>query len=201
MAYNGMSSSEYERVTSEIAQELYHIVHADRKHLSAKHGSTNRVAGISGYRHQIDASIGDKDFLFIVECKCWATAIPTIAVLTFASRFRDIQDKRPTCAIEAAIVTTVGAHSGAHRLAKHFGIRICVLRSPTDFSIQYRDYGRASMGDNATASDQMRFVPLCNVCLEPMKSDGERFNCPEGHGWMALGGGDFHYNLGFEPSA
>jgi len=89
---------EYEHeVLHYLKEQLAHLKLGDYELRSPgiQSGSSNRRAGVSGYRHQIDISAeyerpGER-CLLLVECKDWKNKITLGAVLVFLGRVADIE--------------------------------------------------------------------------------------------------------------
>ena len=131
-----MTPEEYEKVASEIVQSIYKRVEG----IAPKQvgcGRLNRFQGASGYRHQIDVSVGDSKNLILVECKHWKNRVPVGKVLEFHSRITDIKPTKDVD-IHGVIVSPHGFQSGAWTAANHFGIDLQFVRSAGEFGIAYK---------------------------------------------------------------
>jgi len=139
-----MDSAEYEQLVGKIVRGL-----AERAGVapeSIQGGRTNRVEGVSGYRHQIDVSIRDGEDLHLIECKRWAYAVEARDVLTLLGRIVDIRQKTEG-KLSASIITTAKYQSGAKQLADHFGISLDVVKTAGEFVVRYRDRVGAGLQD------------------------------------------------------
>jgi hypothetical protein len=187
MAFNGITSKEYEEITHGIANQVFNNKHSTD--LQGAFGTNNKVTGASKYRHQIDVSVGNKSHLLMIECKCWNKKVTTEVLLTFAARVADIKESNTHRQVYGILVSTKGFDPGAVTLAAHFEIKLCLVTSPGDFYINYDDYGMAGQSDQLTITDRQVAIFRCTVCAGELVTDGGPWYCPGGHGHMD--GNDF----------
>ncbi len=90
-----------------------------------------KVAGKTGTSHQIDVSfsfrVGKTDYLTIVQCKDWGSAVKQEQVLAFRSVLDDIPGQP-----RGIMVARSGFQEGAQKVAQHHGIVLYELREPKD---------------------------------------------------------------------
>ena len=100
-------------------------------------GPGNRIAGASGYRHQIDLSVlGPKD-LFLFELKCWHLAVGVSEVLVLAARLNDIAAAYPSRTVHASMVSLRQPSRNVPPLARHFRVHIEVVTDLKSYGITF----------------------------------------------------------------
>ena len=126
-------SKRYENLAQTIISQL-----RDQRKDSSIKVSRSRVAGASGYHHQIDVSVCATNDLTLLECKCWNKKIDPEAVLCLAARVRDIQaGKKPTpVKVTGAIVTKIGLGEGAGTVARYLDVCVYTVRNQHDFGVR-----------------------------------------------------------------
>ena len=147
-----MMSEEQEAHVAEIIRGLTRY-HAGGQGVAVGHGSTNRVLGASGFRHQIDVTVALGKDLVLYECKRWGKNVDVEAVLTFVGRVIDIREADPGVQVNPYIVVNEDLTKGAKKLAKHFGIEQLVWKSPAEFGLSLWSSHRAGVSDAIGLSD------------------------------------------------
>lgn len=115
-------------------------------------GVTNKVAGASGFDHQIDVSVLTPTDLAIVECKHWSDPIDAEPVLAFAARLSDIRAANPGLKIHASLVSTKYATRGATKLAEYFGVSLDVVLNECEFAVRLHNCVFAGIVETIHAS-------------------------------------------------
>jgi len=146
-----MDGHEYESLVSSLVTTL--VQNTPLRGHEIGTGRQNRIAGASGYRHQIDLTLRHQHSLFLVETKHWTRSVGVGAILVLASRVEDIRKQLPSTAVQASIVSTKHATRGAKPLAAHFEIKIDVVSSIKEYALQFADQLFIGMHERATATD------------------------------------------------
>lgn len=170
-----MNAKDYEKITSEIVQEIYKIVEGEK--VEVGYGQRNKLRGVSGFLHQIDVSLRGVSDLLLVECKCWEDVVSLEAVLVFVSRVCDI---RPTFSGEvyAYMITTKGfSKGGIDKIAKQYKINLCVASSPHDFAITYKKHRLCSVSEQIIFRDEVAVIRLCPKCKAEKVLYGDKYQC------------------------
>jgi len=144
-----MKPADYEQLVSRIAADLVKAVEGlapDR----VAYGLTNCIAGKSGYADQIDVSVAVPSTLLLIECKYWSRKVRAEATLAFIARVLDIRDAQAPKQVLGALVSRKGFQPGSEALARHFGIDLHTVRSPTEFALGYK--GRLHIGVTEVAA-------------------------------------------------
>lgn len=149
-----MSPDEYEHLVSEIVNEI--CAHAPAlAGFSASYGKTNKVAGASGYKHQIDVSLTARTHIYLIECKRWNDSIGVAEVMVLAARMKDIADANRTIKAQAILASLKGASRGALKLAAHFGIQLEIVKSASEFGMRVGQFISVGLHVSAVASDSI----------------------------------------------
>jgi len=148
-----MKSQEYEQIVSKIVGSIFEAAEGN-KSLQVKHGKRNLWIGCSGHRHQIDVSVCNSQDLLLVECKYWKKKIPVEMVLAFFGRVADISP-RYNLKIHSIIITSIGFQKGADLVARHFNIDLCLVHSPSEFALKYKNYFMIARQDTVTTADSV----------------------------------------------
>jgi len=116
-----MDSNDYEKLISSLSQNLTNDSLL-REFGSKKFGKRNLWQGVSGFEHQIDASLASKKDILLIECKHWVKPIGAVEFLTFLSRLRDIKEnpKYKGHKVRGALVSTKGWQSGVTTLVRYY---------------------------------------------------------------------------------
>ena len=131
-----MNASEYEKVTSEIAQSVFKRAEGFPSQ-NVLLGNASKWKGQSGFVHQIDVVIQGNNDLIMVECKCWKNKVVKAEhLLTFIARVNDIQPLLEKT-IHPVMVTSHRFQNGCHKLAKCYGVDLEIISSPAEFAFQY----------------------------------------------------------------
>lgn len=149
-----MTPAEYERLVGKFVKETSSSF-ADMAAAVSGFGSSNKVPGASGYKHQIDVSLTVASWLVLVECKRWHKRVGVQEVLVLASRVADIRPTVPERQIWAALVTIKGGSANALALARHFGISIDCVHSPEEYSLRLRSQVKVGVGDAMPLADRV----------------------------------------------
>lgn len=124
-----MSDKDYEILTKNIHEAL---LKADG-HNTIEIQHDVKVMGRSKQKHQIDVywkfSIGGVTYQTAIECKRYKSPISIGKVRDFFGAMEDIGN------INGVMVTTQGYQSGAETYAASKGIRLLIIRSPTDVDL------------------------------------------------------------------
>lgn len=124
-----MSDRDYEILTKNIHQALLKAEGYDT--IEIQHDV--KIAGRSSQKHQIDVywkfSIAGVVYQTAIECKRYKKPIEVGAVRNFFGALEDIGN------INGIMVTTEAYQSGAETYAASKGIRLLVIRSPTDVDL------------------------------------------------------------------
>lgn len=125
---------EYEQLAATLAESFAELFGIDTKRCDHNvvmpgRGTDNQIdvvweGLIDGHRHRV-----------VIECKHHKRRVEQRLLHSFRSVLSDIADDVPTTGV---FVTTQGYQSGAHRLAKTYGISILELRQPTDADLAGR---------------------------------------------------------------
>ena len=160
-----MDSQEYEELLARLVRRLTNTQPALGAVING--GRSNRCAGTSGFRHQIDVSVHLQGRLVIIEAKHWTNKVGAEPVLTLQSRLLDIREQRPDETITGLLATTVGFTKGARLLAGHFGIAVDVVRSEADYVLKVWDRIDVVLADTVSVSDAV------HVSVERSRRDDE----------------------------
>lgn len=118
------SSTEYERFTQEIYQQLVNldVVRTTKVQHDVK------LEGRSGQKHQIDVyweyEIAGNKHRVAIECKSYNTLVPIGKVRDFKGVLDDLNG------VNGIMVTKVGYQEGAKKYAQEYGISLKELRTP-----------------------------------------------------------------------
>ena len=152
-----MKSDEYEQLVSEIADEICKSA-PEYNSLLRGSGHKNRIAGLSGYSHQIDVSLQGTERIFLIECKQWKNRVGVAEVLVIAGRASDIQAGFPEASIHAVLISMRGASRGALQLAQHFGINIEIATSVSDSGLRIGRFVHHAVSDGVGISDHCEAI-------------------------------------------
>jgi hypothetical protein len=154
-----MTPAEYEILVEELVKELS-LSFRDMVGGISGSGRSNKIAGASGYKHQIDVCFTAMPWLVLVECKRWGTRVGVPEVLVLASRLADIKPTLPGQQIWVSLVSQKGASANAEKLARHFDIHIDVAQSAKDYSMRLRSQVNVCSQDGLPISDSYRVEVL-----------------------------------------
>lgn len=147
-----MKPTDYEDLVAELAVNLvsrsnsYPLVRIDS-------GRTNRIAGASGFKHQIDVSVSDPSRRLLIECKYWKKRIDPEACLAFAARVFDIRDANKGRNVTGRIVTTCSVTNGVHQLADYFDLGVDRILSAQEYAIRIWNLVGIGLSEGAVAGD------------------------------------------------
>lgn len=116
-------------------------------------GARNRIAGASGYRHQIDLSLAGKGQLFVFELKCLEKSIGVAEVLVLAARLSDISAALPDQKVIALIVSTKRPSRNVFPLAHHFGLQVEIVENLSSYGISFANQHFIGHVEKANAQD------------------------------------------------
>jgi hypothetical protein len=174
-----LSGREYEALVAGLVRELARNSQLASSEIHS--GSTNRVPGASGYRHQIDLSVLDRarGRLFIVEAKCWKEVVGVDAVLVLASRKADIGAFDPTVQVRASIVSTQRVTRGATQLAKYLGIGVDTVQSEAEFGLTFADQHFVGIVERLHLADEVSagVARRCSGCGEQFTVKANESRC------------------------
>ena len=143
---------DYERLVASLLTTLAPN-HPGLTSLTIREGSKSRVAGASGYAHQVDVAILSDSDLFLFECKYWKRRIGVHAVLALAARKMDIQAALPQVRVWAGLVSTQEPTRGARKLAEHFAVSLDTVANPSEYSVRMGTFLSVGVVDGATLTD------------------------------------------------
>ncbi len=141
-----VTSGEYEVIVKELAKQIaksYDVSLVEQ----LKYGAKNKIAGASGFHHQIDVSLRYRsrdgiELLKLIECKLFSSKKIAIGeVLLFHSRINDIQQKvGDSIIVEGNMFTTIGYTMHAKNYASHYKIATNIRQKDGSFgSISFVD--------------------------------------------------------------
>ena len=132
-----MDASEYERVTSEIANSVFAWAEGFPSE-NVRFGRRSKWKGQSEFVHQIDVAIQGQNDIIMVECKHLRDkSIHAEHILTFIARINDIRSTlRET--IHPVFVACNGFQSGCRKLATFYKLDLTVVSSPGNFAFSYK---------------------------------------------------------------
>ena len=119
-------------------------------------GAQNRVAGASGFAHQIDVAVRRSTDLLLVECKYWKDPVDVEPVLVLAARIADVSGNAPGTAVHGSIVSTQEPTAGAKVLAAHFGISINTVLSLHEYALRVFNHFFAGVSDGLNLADSVK---------------------------------------------
>jgi len=129
---------EYERLVHKLISELTQPAESSCFPEIAG-GRQNKIAGASGFPHQIDVSLKTGRTLLLFECKYWGDPVDVEPVLVIASRLVDVRAANPGLEVKAAVVSTKDPTAGAQSLARYFDVRLDVVATPSEYALLIRD--------------------------------------------------------------
>ena len=147
-----LSPSEYERLVAEIVDGISQSA-PELSALSLGWGRTNKVAGASGYSHQIDVSLVGTGGIFLLECKKWNKRAGVEAVLALVARASDILSANPTCTVVATLVSSVGFTRGAKLVANYYNVKLEHVESAHVYGLQLGRRAQVGVSGGAVLSD------------------------------------------------
>jgi hypothetical protein len=119
-----------------------------------------RIAGASGFKHQIDVYLRTNRWLVLVECKYWKKPIGVREALVLAARAEDIKtyinNMEPERQVWVSLVTTRESSSNVAKLARHFGISLDYVRSINEYVLRLRDYVNVAQRDVTSLPDSSK---------------------------------------------
>lgn len=118
------------------------------------YGPSNRVAGASEYRHQIDLSLEGNGHLHLLELKCLKKSIGVSEILILAARFADISAARADQKTLATIVSLKKPSRNVIPLARHFGISVDVVEDMQSYGLSFATLHFVGHVERVTAQDQ-----------------------------------------------
>ena len=130
--------------------------HEGAANVTMRSGRSNRIAGASGFLHQIDVSVHTETDLVLYECKYWGVNVDPEAVLAFAARGGDIQRAHPHYAVSLNVVVSQALSPGAQQLAQAFGIKCFVVKSAAEFRVGYKTDWAAGTVDQVTLTESAK---------------------------------------------
>jgi len=133
-----MTSSEYENLVSTLIVELTRGPGALGR-VEVGSGRKNKIAGASGFRHQVDVSLKADWGLLLFDCKYWTDPVDAEAVLVMASRLADVRVANSELEVKAGIVSTKSPTIGAEVLARYFGVQLDVVSTPREYALRIRE--------------------------------------------------------------
>jgi hypothetical protein len=118
-----------------------------------KSGARNRVAGASGYKHQIDLSLVGEERLFLFELKCLYKSIGVAEILILAARFSDISAAFPGHKVLASIVSTKRPSKNVFPLSRQFGLCVDVVENLNSYGLSFANQHFVGHVEKAHAQD------------------------------------------------
>lgn len=128
---------EFEILVEEIAQEIKNFS-ASLDDAAIRHGAKNRIAGASGFKHQIDVSIEiPMKRLWLVECKRYKSKVALKDMLILIARIDDIRKKRNIDVdVKGVFFTTVGYTWPAKKVGDYNNIELNTIENTKYFAAQ-----------------------------------------------------------------
>jgi len=127
-------SEEFEKLTKRISKEICKI--ASNLHAgNIAQGSTNKIEGKSGYKHQIDVSIKTNNQIILIECKKYKNKVGLSDMLILIARVDDIRRKYPDFKVTGVFFTTEGYTKNALTLARAYKIEWNKAKTIKNFAI------------------------------------------------------------------
>ena len=117
-------------------------------------GAKNKIAGSSGYRHQIDVSLSGENQLFIIELKNLSKSIGVAEILVLAARFIDITAAQPSTKVRASIISTKKPSRNVLPLAKQFGLIVDIVEDLNSYALSFSNQHFIGQLEKIDASDQ-----------------------------------------------
>jgi len=100
-------------------------------------GPRNRMAGASGYKHQIDLSLQSEKALFLLELKYLGKPVGVAELLILASRKADLEARFAPTPVHASLVTTMKPSRNVRPLAAHFGVNIDFVADLSSYALTF----------------------------------------------------------------
>ena len=126
---------EFEKIVAKIAGEIKNFS-GNLDNAVIRHGAKNRIAGASGFKHQIDISIEiPTKRLLLVECKRYKSKVALKDMLILVARIDDIQ-KRKGIDVTGIFFTTVGYTRPAKKVGSFNNIELNIIGDTRYFSSQ-----------------------------------------------------------------
>jgi hypothetical protein len=147
-----MNSTDYEKLVAELAHNLVSKSNSNPL-VEIGWGSKNRIAGASGFKHQIDVSVSDPIRTLLIECKYWKRPINAEASLAFAARVIDIGDNDKKREVRGRIVTTYSVTNGVHQIANYFNLGVDRVLSAQEYSMRIWNRVGIGLAEGARAGD------------------------------------------------
>lgn len=147
-----MKSTDYEQLVAELANKLVSQPNPNSL-VTVGSGSTNRIAGASGFKHQIDVSVSDPSRMLLIECKYWKKRIDPEACLAFAARVLDIRDVNKGREVTGQIVTTYSVTNGVRQIADYFNLGVERVFSAQKYSMRIWQTVGIGLTEGARAND------------------------------------------------
>lgn len=154
-----MTPSDYEKVVSDIASGIQRGA-ADLSDFRIGFGSTNRIQGASGYRHQVDVSLVGPANVYLIECKLWGRKVGVGEALTLAARAADVRGLSRSTEVQCILASNAGLTRGAKKIAAHFGIQVEAVKSASEFGFKLGKNIHLGLVDSMTGSAQVTAIEI-----------------------------------------
>ena len=151
--HNMPSGPAYERLVDELLSGLRRGTPLDSFHQGS--GAKNRIQGASGYKHQIDISVGNATDLYLFELKCLQKSIGVQEVMVLAARFADISHAMPACRVHASMVSLKRPSRNVPNLAAHFKIKVEVIEDLLSYGVSFSGHHFVGYVERIHATDHM----------------------------------------------
>ena len=125
----------YEKLVAQLVSGLLRGAAMNGHALSS--GAKNRVAGLSGYKHQIDLSVAGPGTLYLFELKCLQRSIGVEEVLVLAGRQSDIAAANPSLKVLASMVSLMRPSRNVPALAMQFGFQLEIVENLASYGISF----------------------------------------------------------------
>ena len=127
---------EFEILVEKIARDIKNFS-ASLDDAVIRHGAKNRIAGASGFKHQIDVSIEIpmKRLLIVIECKRYKSKVALKDMLILIARIDDIRKKR-NIDVTGVFFTTVGYTWPAKKVGDYNNIELNTIENTKYFAAQ-----------------------------------------------------------------
>ena len=116
-------------------------------------GASHRIAGASGFKHQVDLSLAGNAELYLLELKCLEKSIGVCEMLVLAARFADISAANPAQKVFATIVSRKRPSRNVMPLARHFGIRVDIVEDLRSYGLSFSSQHFVGHVERANAQD------------------------------------------------
>ncbi len=125
----------FEKLTKKIVEEVKKVS-PNLQNAVIDHGTTNKIEGASGFKHQIDVSIEiPKEKFILVECKRYKSKVTLPDMLILIARIDDIRKKKKIN-VSGIFFTTVGYTKPARKVGSYYNIELNTAKDIKQFAVQ-----------------------------------------------------------------